>query len=128
MKVSAQIKKLVGEVKDKDGKITTPGKIVPGVTCEFPLPATLADLSKAYGEDVVTTAAKGAIIISLQAYMRRQIEKGVAPAAIQTAVTAWKPDVRTITKQTAFEKAASSLDKLTPEERKQLLAKLQAAK
>jgi len=41
-------------------------------------------------------------------------------------VAAWKPDVRSIVKQSAFEKAASSLDKLSPEERKQLLAKLRA--
>ena len=49
-------------------------------------------------------------------------------AQIQAAVTAWQPDVRNVVRQSAFEKASSSLDKLTPEERKALLAKLQAIK
>lgn len=98
------------------------------VTVEYNIPDKLVDQAKLFGEDVVATAAKGAIVISLQAFIRRHIEKGTAFAELQKEVTAWKPDVRTITKQTAFEKAASSLEKLTPEERKALLAKLQAAK
>ena len=127
MKVQAQVKKPVGEVKDKDGKITKAGAIAPAVTVEYNVPDKLADLSKAFGDDVVAAAAKGAIVISLQAFMRRHIEKGTAAAAIQTAVNDWKPDVRSIVKQTAFEKAASTLDKLTPAERAELLKKLQAA-
>ena len=98
------------------------------VSVEYNIPNDLTGLAKAFGEEVIATAAKGAIVISLQAFIRRHIEKGTAPAELQKEVTAWKPDVRTITKQSAFEKATSALDKLTPEERKSLLAKLQAAK
>ena len=98
------------------------------ITVEFTLPETLADLAKKFGEDVVATAAKCSFIISLQAFLRRHLEKGTSLADVQKEVNAWRPDVRTISKQTAFEKAASTLDKLTPEERKALIAKLQAVK
>jgi len=128
MKVSAQVKKPVGEVKDKDGKVTTPGKIVGPMEVEYAIGSTLPELAKQFGEEVVANAAKGAIIIALQAFIRRHIEKGSSAADVQKEVAAWKPDVRTVTKQSAFEKASGALDKLTPEERKTLLAKLQAAK
>lgn len=88
----------------------------------------LGELQKAFGDEVVFTAAKGAIVISLQAFMRRHIDKGTPVADLQKEVSAWKPDVRTVVKQSAFEKVTSSLDKLSPEERKALLAKLQATK
>jgi hypothetical protein len=97
------------------------------VSVEYDIPEGLEALYTRFGEDVVAKAAQGAIIISLQAFMRRHIEKGTPHAELQNEVTKWMPDVRTITKQTAFEKATSALDKLTPEERKALLAKLQAA-
>ena len=87
---------------------------------------TVAQLVEKFGEEVVGASARGAIVISLQAFMRRHIDKNADQATIQNAVAAWKPDVRSIVKQSAFEKAASSLDKLSPEERKQLLAKLRA--
>ena len=83
--------------------------------------------AKAFGEDVVASAAKGAIVISLQAFIRRHIDKGSDSATIQTAVAQWKPDSRTIIKQTAFERASGAIDKLTPEERKALIAKLSGA-
>jgi hypothetical protein len=110
------------EVSAKTKAKPTPIKV------NYALPEKLADLVKAYGEDVVAAAAKGSIVISLQAFMRRHIEKGTAAAALQTAVTAWRPDVRTIVAQSAFEKASGALDKLSPEERKALLGKLQAMK
>lgn len=109
------------------------------VSAEVNIPATLADKVKAFGEDVVNSAVEDSLVISVQALMRRMMQpktdkagKVTAPAAtkeaIQAAVTAWKPDVRSVVRQSAFEKATSSLDKLSPEERKELLAKLQALK
>ena len=92
------------------------------------IPATLAEKQKLFGDDVVNAAAEDSLIITVQALMRRLINKGSAVADIQAAVTAWRPDVRTVVRQSAFEKASTSLEKLTPEERKALLAKLQALK
>ena len=128
MKVAAQVKKPVGEVKDKDGKVTKPGHIAPVVTVEYNVPETLPELAKVFGDDVVASAARGAIIISLQAFIRRHIEKGTKSEEIQKEVNSWKPDVRTVVKQSAFDKATSALDKLSPDERKALLARLQATK
>lgn len=110
------------EVSAKTKKHPTPVKV------NYTLPEKCADLVKAYGEDVVGAAARGAIVISLQAFMRRHIEKGSTQVAIQDSVSKWRPDVRTIVAQSAFEKASSSLDKLSPEERKALLARLQQLK
>lgn len=96
------------------------------VTVEYDLPEKLPDLVDNFGEDVVAKAAQGAIVISLQAFMRRHIDKNTPHAELQKEVSGWRPDVRSVTKLSAFERATSSLDKLTPEERKALLHKLQA--
>lgn len=98
------------------------------VVVEVNIPDKLADLQKAYGDEVVAAAAKGAIVISLQAFMRRHIEKGTTAADIQKAASAWRPDVRTVVKQSALEKASSTIKQLSPEERKKLLEQLQALK
>ena len=109
------------------------------VVVEVNIPAALADKQKLFGDDVVNACAEDSLIITVQALMRRLMEptkskdgKVTRPAQtdaqIQAAVTAWKPDVRSVVRQSAFEKASSSLDKLTPDERKALLAKLQAIK
>lgn len=109
------------------------------VSAEVNIPATLAEKVKAFGEDVVNGAAEDALVISAQALMRRMMvpkfdkegkktADASSPAEIAKAVAEWRPDVKTVVRQSAFERAASSLDKLTPEERKALLAKLQAVK
>lgn len=106
------------------------------VSAEANIPETLPELVKLYGEDVVAGAAIDALVISAQALMRRmmvpkydkegkQTAAASSAAEIQAAVAAWRPDVKTVVRQTAFERATSSIDKLTPEERKALLAKLQ---
>jgi len=130
MKISA---KLSEKTATKLGVSAAP------VAVECNIPATLAEKVKLFGEDVVNATSEDSLIITVQALIRRMMApkvdkagKVLAPgsdaAAIQAAVSAWRPDVRTLVRQTAFEKASSSLDKLTPEERKALLAKLQALK
>jgi hypothetical protein len=113
MKISARTKKM-----------TTP------VVVDYDLPSGLEAKRKKYGDEIVDAAAEDTIVISIQSLMRRLIGKGDKPAKsqaeIQAAVSAYNPSIRTIVRQTAFEKASSSLDKLSPEERKQLLQKLHA--
>ncbi|MHB8413897.1 MAG: hypothetical protein ACYDB1_00685 [Acidiferrobacteraceae bacterium] len=94
------------------------------VSVEYDLPEKLPEMIKKFNEDVVAAAAKAQIVIVLQAFMRRHIDKGTSHAEIQKEVSAWRPDVRTVVKQSAFEKVTSSLDKLTPEERRKLLEQL----
>lgn len=98
------------------------------VEVQYDVPEKLAELEKRFGPEVVAAHASGSIVISLQAFMRRHIAKGSTPAQIQEAVKTWKPDVRSAVKQSAFEKAASSIDKLSPTERTELLKKLQQTK
>lgn len=112
------------EVSAKTKAKPTPIK----VNCKLLDAKNLAELTKAVGEEVMFNAAKGAVTISLQAFMRRHIEKGTPVPEIQKAVDAWKPDVRSVVKATAFEKASSQLDKLNPTERAELLKKLQGMK
>lgn len=112
--------------KDKDGK----EKVIPAfkgaeTKVKFNLPANLAEMSKAYGDEVTYAAAKGSVIISLQALMRRMLEAGKTQVEIQKAVSEWKPDVRTVVRQSAFEKATSAIKTLSAEERAKLLAELQ---
>jgi hypothetical protein len=102
----------------------TKDKPVP-VKVQYAIPDNLEGMRKAFGDDVTFAAAKGAVVISLQAFMRRHIDKGSTPAVIQQEVAKWKPDVRSVVKQSAFEKVSSNITKLTPEERKRLLAELQ---
>lgn len=129
MKVSARTKgSPATTAKDKDGK-TVNVAAVPArgpVEVEIAIPEGTDALVKAYGTEVVGSAAKGAIIISAQAFMRRLLDKGSKQEEIQAEMTKWRPDVRTIVRQSAFEKAASSLDKLSPSERADLLKRLQA--
>lgn len=96
------------------------------VTVEVAIPDGVDNLRKAFGDEVVGSAAQGAIIISAQAFMRRLIEKGKNQAEIQAELSKWKPDVRSVVKQSALEKATAGLDKLSPEERAALFKKYAA--
>lgn len=109
----------------------------PHAKINYNMPATLADAVTAFGEDVVYNKAIGAITIDIQAGMRRQLVdtvnkegKVTTPAKSQDEIQAWadsyKPEGGTRgVKQSALEKATSAVEKMTPEERKALLAKLQ---
>lgn len=114
------------EVQAKVGK---PGPTQKAIKVQYDIPEDLAGLQKRFGDAVVAAHAHGSIVISLQAMLRRHLEKGTKPEDLTKAVAAWKPDVRTAgPKQSAFEKVSSNLDKLSPEERKALLAKLTSGK
>ena len=91
----------------------------------FDMPTDLEGLVAKFGAESVASAASGAYVISLQALCRRHIEK--SDAEIQALVDAWNPNERApAVKQTAFERASGALSKLSPEEKAELLRKLQA--
>lgn len=95
------------------------------VTAQYDMPASLAELTNKFGEEAVYEAAKGAIVISIQAYMRRHLDKDAAE--LQGLVSAWQPGVRTPgVKKTAFETVTSKLGALSPEERAEILKALKA--
>lgn len=91
----------------------------------FDMPTDLAGLQAKFGDDAVFKAAQGAFVISLQALARRHIDK--TDAEIQALADTWNPNERSpAVKQTAFERAASALNKLSPEETAELMRKLKA--
>ena len=95
------------------------------VTAEYGVPETLDALRAKFGDEVVASNAAGAIVIALQAFMRRHIDK--SQEELQSLVSAWKPDIRAaVVRKSAFEKASEAIGGLTPEQRKELIAKLKA--
>ena len=95
------------------------------VTANYEVPDKLADLIAKFGESTVESNAKAAIVIGLQAFGRRHIDK--TPAEIQTLFDAYHPDARAPgVKKSALEKATGALASMSAEDRAALLAKLQA--
>lgn len=91
----------------------------------YDMPEGLEALTSKFGAEAVASAATGAFVISLQALARRHIEK--SDEEIQALVNSWNPNERSpAVKQTPFERAAGALAKLSPEEKKELMAKLRA--
>jgi hypothetical protein len=87
---------------------------------EYAMPESLEALVAKFGEEAVYGAAKGAIVINLQALARRHIEK--SDAEIQELATNWTPGERSApVAKSAAEKASSALSKLSEEERRELL-------
>lgn len=96
------------------------------IEVEFDLPEDAEGLVAKYGLDLVADKARGALVIDIQAIMRRHIDNGADAAAIQDAVSQWVPGVRgPVTKQTPFQRASNALGSLSDEEKAELLRKLQ---
>ena len=95
------------------------------VTVNYEIPEDLAGLVEKFGEETVASNARGAVIISLQAFIRRHIDK--PQEELQELASAWRPDTRMpAVKKSAFERATSALGSLSAEEKAELLRKLQA--
>lgn len=110
---------------EKDGKkVRDTSK---AVNVNVDIPGDLAGLEEKFGAEVVAAAAIDSLVITVQALMRRLMAKGKSTAEIQAEVDKWKPEVRTLVKQSAFEKASNAISKMSAEERAELLKKLQAA-
>jgi len=91
----------------------------------FDFPADLDGFVEAYGADTVKEAAQASFVITLQALARRNIEK--SDSEIQELINGWNPNERAApTKKTPFERATSALAGMSPEEKAELLARLQA--
>ena len=90
----------------------------------------LNDMVNKFGEEVVFNNCRKSLVIDLQALIRRKMKpakEGEAPATdeqITADVKAWVPGVSTTVRKSASEKAKDAIDKLSPEEKKSLLAAL----
>lgn len=93
------------------------------ITVKFDMPETLAEKVEKFGEDKVNQAAKSALTVSLQSFLRGKIEQGDSLEDTQKAVNEWKPGAgRKVTPPSA--KVNKILEKLTPEQRAAILAEL----
>lgn len=96
------------------------------VKVNYDFPADLAALTAKFGESVVFSNAKSAIIIGLQALLRRHIDK--PQDELQKIVNAYVPSTRESgPRKTQFEKVQDALGSLSEEEKKELIRKLRAA-
>ncbi len=85
---------------------------------------TTSQLNANFTEKVVVAHAKSSITVALQSFLRGLIKASKTAKEIQDAVNEWKPGMRTPGKS-KLEKAEDYLGKLSAEERKALLKKLQ---
>lgn len=79
-----------------------------------------------FGEDVVFGIYLDQAVIRLQAIIRRHLadKDGFDQKKLDAAVAAWKPKVGGGVRKSAVEKANDLLDKMTDQQRAELLAKL----
>ncbi len=105
------------------------GKEGPSVDVDYALldVDTTAQLNANFTEKIVVAHAKSSITVALQSLVRGLIKSGKKPVEIQKAVNEWKPGMRTPGKS-RLEKAESLLGKLSVDERKDLLKKLQSVR
>lgn len=88
---------------------------------------SLKGLVDKFGEEVVASRAHSALVIDLQALMRRHIEsKEFSQEKLNKAVAEWKPSVITTVRRTAAERVEDTVSRMTDAERAELLKKLTA--
>jgi hypothetical protein len=105
--------------------------VVRAVECEANIPATLEDMRKAWGDDVVRSLAEDSAVIMVQALMRGYAKAtkkrgAMTNAAIAEKISAWKPEPRNMAKNPQ-EKAKKMVEKLGDDARKALLEELLAS-
>ncbi len=102
------------------------GKDGPPVEVDYPLldAETTSPLNANFTEKVVVAHAKSSITVALQSFLRGLIKAGKNAKEAQAATNEWKPGMRTPGKS-KLEKAEDYLGKLSEDERKALLKKLQ---
>ena len=84
----------------------------------------LNGLAKNFTEAVVVAHAKSSMTVALQGLIRGLIKQEKSQAEIQKAISEWKPGMRTPGKS-RMEKAEDLVGKMTDEEKRDLLKKLQ---
>lgn len=88
---------------------------------------SLEGLVSKFGKEVVFSRAKSALVIDLQALMRREIEgKDYSLEKLKKKVAEWKPSVISGVRRSASERLEDTVSKMTPEQQAELLKKLQA--
>ena len=114
------------DIEANVGKDGSGGSVT--VTKEFG--ENIKELSDQFGADVVFAHAKASMVVALQGFLRSKMTSTKAPVTdqkeLQKLVNDWKPSLRTPGKPAA-EKVKEQFTKMSPEERKALLAALRAS-
>lgn len=103
----------------------TSGKDGPVSTIKYELATDLTGLAKQFGEGIIYNHARSSIVVALQGAMRTLMKANKTPAEIQKACNEWKPGIRKPAK-TKAERIEHDVAAMTPDERKELLARLKA--
>lgn len=98
------------------------------VTVSYDFGETLDESVEKYGEAVVHGVFIDQAVIRLQALLRRCIEDGVSDKDVAAKVEAWKMTVGGRERKSAAEKVHGLLDKMTPEQKAELLKQLRGGK
>lgn len=97
----------------------------PEIKVEYDFGNNIAAMVQKFGEETVFNHAKGSLVVSLQGWLRAQLDTEKKPGEIKEAAKTWKPGQRKQGK-TAAEKLRDSLAKMSPEDRAALLKELKA--
>lgn len=81
----------------------------------------LRTLTENFGEQEVFDHAKRSFVVSLQSFIRSQIDAGKSDVEIQDACSEWRPGQKRITRSPQ-ERVADLMSKMSPAEREALLA------
>lgn len=91
-------------------------------TVKYEMPTTIDEAREMWGDEVVFSQLMGAVVISLQSYMRQQIQKDNATAdSVQEACSTWTPKRGRGPARPISERAEELLKKMDPETREALL-------
>jgi len=94
------------------------------ITNEMPIGKDIAACVKMDGEEIVLNYFTAQKKVAFQAYVRRMLKDGKTDKEIVAALQDWKPSMKKPGKS-AVEKAQDAWSKLSPEEQKALLSKMQ---
>lgn len=115
-----------------EAKLSTSDRVF---SVEYDFGDTIESAIEKFGAETVFTKFKQASIIDLQALIRRHLtpteKDGVKTEMtndeILSEIADWVPGSKTVVRKSPLEKAKEQLGKLSDEEKKALLAQLQAA-
>lgn len=95
------------------------------IEIDYDIPDTLEGMVEKFGEDAVVSAANANIVVGLQAFVRRHIDKG--QDEVQKLASEWLPGVRQASvKKTPLEKATQAFNAMSAEERAEILRRFQS--
>lgn len=89
-------------------------------SAETKIGENVEELAEQFGDEVVYSHARRSIVVSMQAFIAKQIADGESEEDIAASLKGWKPSIRRGAKG-PVEKAEEEFKKMSPEDRKRFL-------